>query len=105
MKPIRIKTEVYCISTFAKHYGFAYSTVRSYYQKGYRDEHLLRALQKNPRLNTKTVKINGKYFKNRLAAANFYHIPPATFYRYERWGQLKKLIRKYSSFQKSKQSK
>lgn len=103
MKPIKIKEEVYCISTFARHYGFAYSTVRTYYQKGYRDEHLLQVLQNSPRLKTtRTIKINGHKFRNRLAAANYYHIPPATFYRYERKGQLKKLILNYSSLQKPK---
>ncbi len=101
MKPIRIKEEVYCISTFAKHYGFAYSTVRSFYQKGYRDEHLLHVLQVNPRLRkTKCIKINGRTFKNRLAAAKFYRMPPATFYRYERRGELKVLINRYTTLLK-----
>ena len=85
MKPIRIRNEIYCLSTFARHYHLSYSTVRKYYNLGYHDEKLLMLLQKKQSKN-RIIKIKGRTFNSILAAANYYQIPK---------GRINELLKKY----------
>lgn len=94
MKPIRIHDEIYCLSTFARHYHFPYSTVRKYYNLGFHDEKLLIVLKKK-QSKKQSIKIKGKAFKSVLAAAKYYQIPHATFYRYMNKGRIDELLEKY----------
>ena len=94
MKPIRIRNEIYCLSTFARHYHLSYSTVRKYYNLGYHDEKLLMLLQKKQSKN-RIIKIKGRTFNSILAAAKYYQIPRATFYRYFNKGSINELLKKY----------
>lgn len=92
MKPIRIRNEIYCLSTFARHYHLSYSTVRKYYNLGYHDEKLLMLLQKKQSKN-RIIKIKGRTFNSILAAAKYYQIPRATFYRYFNKGRINELLK------------
>lgn len=95
MKSVLIGNNAYCLSTFAKEYGFSYSTVRSYYHKGYRNLELLNVLNSNKNLDHKPIKFKGKIFKSKLQAANYFDIPTATFYRYAKRDKLSQLEKFY----------
>lgn len=95
MKPVRIKDETYCLNTFAKQYNFKYNSVRTFYNYGYRDEHLLEALMKNKK-KKHAIKLGDKVFKSKLAAAEYFKIPHSTFYRYAKRGRLNELINRYN---------
>lgn len=90
---VKINDKVYCLSSFAKEYGFSYSKVRRLNKAGYQNEKLLKALQKQ---EEKDIVICNKKFKNRLKAAEYYHIPSTTFYRNYSKNRIEELIKKRS---------
>ena len=86
MEYIKIDDKIYSRRSFALHYHLSYNLVMKYYQQGLRDKALLKKVQSER--DRRAVVINGRHFRSKREAANFYHIPSTTFYRHYMDGTL-----------------
>ena len=91
-KSIIIGGDVYSIASLCRKYNFSYKKASHLYNQGYRGEELLNKLKKD-QIEGQII-IDGKVFKSRLKAAKHFGISPTTFYRYERKGEIDKLIKR-----------
>lgn len=87
-KSIIIDGDVYSIASLCRKYNFSYKKASRLYDQGYRGEDLLNKLKEDQ------IVIEGKTFKSKLQAAKYFGISPTTFYRYEKKGEIQKLIKR-----------
>ena len=93
-KTIFIDGVTYSVDNFWKKYGFSESKANKLYSQGYEGKQLL------DKLSQEQLTINGQKFKSKLQAANYYHIPPTTFYRHLKNGDIDKLIKRKQVLEK-----
>lgn len=79
MDYVQIDGQIYSRLEFAKHFGLNYHRVLVLYKKGLRNDELLKKARQEK--ESKSITINGRTFKSKRAAANFYHLSSSTFYR------------------------
>lgn len=87
-RAILIDGVAYSVASFSKKFGLSPAKVTKLYDQGLRGNKLLQELQ------NKQLTLDGKTFKSSLQAAKYFDIPPTTFYRYEKKGELDKLIKR-----------
>lgn len=87
-KSIIIGGDVYSIASLCRKYNFSYKKASCLYSQGYRGEELLNKLKEDQ------IIIDGQVFKSKLQAAKHFGISPTTFYRYEKKGEIDKLIKR-----------
>lgn len=87
-KSIIIGGDVYSIASLCRKYNFSYKKASHLYNQGYRGEELLNKLKEDQ------IIIDGQVFKSKLQAAKHFGISPTTFYRYEKKGEIDKLIKR-----------
>ena len=87
-KSIIIGGDVYSIASLCRKYNFSYKHASRLYSPGYRGEELLNKLKEDQ------IIIDGQVFKSKLQAAKHFGISPTTFYRYEKKGEIDKLIKR-----------
>lgn len=87
-KSIIIGGDVYSIASLCRKYNFSYKKASFLYSQGYRGEELLNKLKEDQ------IIIDGQVFKSKLQAAKHFGISPTTFYRYEKKGEIDKLIKR-----------
>lgn len=87
-KSIIIGGDVYSIASLCRKYNFSYKKASHLYSEGYRGEELLNKLKEDQ------IIIDGQVFKSKLQAAKHFGISPTTFYRYEKKGEIDKLIKR-----------
>lgn len=87
-KSIIIGGDVYSIASLCRKYNFSYKKASRLYSQGYRGEELLNKLKEDQ------IIIDGQVFKSKLQAAKHFGISPTTFYRYEKKGEIDKLIKR-----------
>lgn len=83
---VDFRGKTYNLHQLAAGFGLSYSICLRYYQHGYRDEELVRAVRQH--MNDREIVFAGETFPTAYAAARKYHIPAATFYRYRNSGKL-----------------
>lgn len=93
MKKIKINGTIYSISSFCKEFNFSKRKVTKLYNAGYHDDELLLKLKESKPKST-AITVNGREFKSKLAAANYYGIPPTTFYRHLKDGDVDKIVKR-----------
>lgn len=83
-----IEGVAYSVRKFSKVFDYSPTKVVYYYDHG------LRGIDLKKKLESDRLTFGGKVFKSKLQAANYFGIPPTTFYRYEKEGKLEKLIKR-----------
>lgn len=78
----------YSVKKFSDKFDFSSTKVVRYYDEGLRGQELLKKLEES------RLTYGGKTFKSKLQAAQYFGIPPTTFYRYDKDGDLEKLIKR-----------
>lgn len=93
-KTIVIDGVTYSVTSFCRKYGFSESKANKLYSQGYDGKRLL------DKLSQEQLTINGQKFKSKLQAAKHYNIPPTTFYRHLKNGDIDKMIKRKQLFDK-----